>query len=164
MKTCFKCDRELPLDAFYKHPMMADGRLGKCKECTKADVRANYKAKRPYYIAYERARANLPHRVDQRRRYARTPAARESAIFRKRRYIASNPEKRAAHVQLGNALRDGKLVRQPCESCGAERAHAHHDDYSKPLDVRWLCPPCHAAHHRALRRAAEMAGDMMQAA
>ena|ERR1035437_2491923 len=42
------------------------------------------------------------------------------------------------------ALRDGRLVRQPCETCGRTPAQAHHDDYSRPLDVRWLC----GSHHR----------------
>jgi hypothetical protein len=38
----------------------------------------------------------------------------------------------------------GKVKRQPCEMCGAPKAEAHHEDYSKPLAVEWLCPP----HHR----------------
>ena len=32
------------------------------------------------------------------------------------------------------------------------RCQAHHDDYSKPLEVRWLCVTCHAAHHVSVRR------------
>jgi hypothetical protein len=52
MKTCFNCGTEKPLDDFYRHPTMKDGRLGKCKECTKADVRANYAAKRGQYQEY----------------------------------------------------------------------------------------------------------------
>lgn len=43
------------------------------------------------------------------------------------------------------AIRSGKLVRGPCEVCGtSKRVGAHHDDYNKPLDVRWLC----GTHHR----------------
>lgn len=155
MKTCFKCERGLPLDAFYRHRMMADGYLGKCKECTKADVRANRLARRPYYIAYERARANLPHHVARRQEYGKTTDGREAARKAQHMYLERYPEKRAANVQFGNALRDGKIARQPCESCGEERAQGHHDDYSKPLEVRWLCVKCHASHHRAERRAAE---------
>lgn len=39
---------------------------------------------------------------------------------------------------------------QPCERCGAERADRHHDDYDKPLDIRWLCRTCHIQHHAEL--------------
>jgi len=75
----------------------------------------------------------------------------EQVAAYKRSWIERNPEKRAAHIVVGNAVRDGKLVKQPCEKCGAaDRVHAHHDDYSKPLDVRWLCP----LHHGEERRVA----------
>lgn len=61
----------------------------------------------------------------------------------------ADPEKRAKHIircAVGAAVRHGKLRRLPCEVCGAQ-AHAHHDDYSRPLDVRWLCPMHHKQHH-----------------
>lgn len=46
---------------------------------------------------------------------------------------------------MAQALKKGTLVRPGrCENCGKEcKPHAHHDDYAKPLEVRWLCPPCH---------------------
>lgn len=64
-----------------------------------------------------------------------------------------HPKKRAARVAVGNALRSGRLVKQACEVCGSGRTHAHHDDYSQPLNVRWLCPTHHAEiHHGGTRR------------
>lgn len=45
---------------------------------------------------------------------------------------------------LRNAVKYGRIVRQPCEVCGAERSQAHHDDYAQPLKVRWMC----ALHHK----------------
>ena len=43
--------------------------------------------------------------------------------------------------------RRGKLVQQPCEYCGDPHSQIHHDDYDKPLEVRWLCRPCHLKRH-----------------
>jgi len=62
----------------------------------------------------------------------------------------SDEQKRRATARSAAkmAVRRGKLVPQPCEACGA-RAEMHHDDYSKPLDVRWLCTTHHRAHHAA---------------
>jgi hypothetical protein len=144
MKTCFKCLAEKPLTEFYKHPAMADGHLGKCKECAKADSR-----KRGSNPDYERARANLPHRVALRKRYQQSAAGRVSTRNTRLKYVKANPLKRAAHVAVGNAVRDGKLMRKPCEVCQRQDSHAHHDDYSKPLEVRWLCPPHHQQWHSA---------------
>lgn len=68
--------------------------------------------------------------------------------YRKRPDLALRRNARAA-VRL--AIKAGTLVRQPCEVCGVKRSQAHHDDYSRPLDVRWLCATHHAAHHAAER-------------
>ena len=46
-------------------------------------------------------------------------------------------------------IKTGKLIRQPCEVCNSnEKAEAHHDDYTKPLDIRWLCRAHHLEHHK----------------
>lgn len=65
-----------------------------------------------------------------------------------RAYRVAHATKDAARLRVRRAIEAGVLVRQPCEACGAARVHAHHDDYCKPLDVRWLCPEHHREHHR----------------
>ena len=50
-------------------------------------------------------------------------------------------------------LRRGKLLRKPCQKCGDKRSQMHHEDYSKPLAVTWLCRPCHLAVHKHKRAA-----------
>lgn len=64
-------------------------------------------------------------------------------------------ERRRASVLVAKAIKRGKLIPRPCEVCGFEgrcrdgrnKIHAHHDDYSKPLEVRWLCKACHHKEH-----------------
>lgn len=67
---------------------------------------------------------------------------------RKLAHKAKHPEKVAAREAVAAALRNGSIERQPCEVCGERNTHGHHDDYSKPLAVRWLCRPHHQEHHR----------------
>lgn len=66
-----------------------------------------------------------------------------------RRHAATfSPERRRANILVGCALAKGELVRQSCEVCGSRHyVEAHHDDYARPLDVRWLCKSHHRKHH-----------------
>lgn len=63
------------------------------------------------------------------------------------RYRRRHPDRVEAHRKTSDALRLGKLVRQPCRECGGPKGQAHHPDYRRPLYVEWLCRPCHEAHH-----------------
>jgi hypothetical protein len=72
-------------------------------------------------------------------------------------YGLKYPEKRRAHMLVGEAMKRGDLIRQPCSVCGKLKTHAHHEDYTKPLDVVWLCPKHHGERHRAMR--AEARGE-----
>ncbi|KKB80797.1 hypothetical protein VW35_00890 [Devosia soli] len=65
-----------------------------------------------------------------------------------RRNDAKDPHKRRARNKTWKAILNGTLVQNPCEVCGELPAEAHHDDYSKPLEVRWLCKMHHAEHHK----------------
>jgi hypothetical protein len=135
MKRCFKCHKVKSMDDFYVHKQTADRHLGKCKACTKKDVADRYNSTegRKKIAAYEHDRFQ-----DLLRKL------KVVGYRRKRKTIY--PWKEKAVNAVNNAIRDGRLTRQPCEVCQKPNAQAHHDDYWKPLAVRWLC----FRHHREL--------------
>ena len=136
MKQCFKCNEAKELSEFYKHPQMSDGHVNKCKECNKNDVSKNYRKNIDHYKAYEK--------TDKRKK---SHNERSSKFCKK--YRKSNPKKYRAHQIVNNSIRAGKLIKpKECSSCGSDyHIHAHHDDYNKPLLVRWLCASCHNSWH-----------------
>lgn len=152
MKKCFRCEETKPLSDFYKHPAMGDGYLGKCKDCTKkeAEARRHLKMKDPEWANAEAER----HRKKQAK-YRKDGRATILTGEKKRavnqRHAQKYPEKAKARMILGNSLRDGKVFKRPCEVCGSTDSEAHHDDYSKPLDVIWLCPKHHSERHVQMR-------------
>ena len=129
-KKCFKCGRLKSIDEFYKHPAMADGYLGKCKECAKKDVRKNRVKNIDYYREYDRERGNRQ--------------TKELHDAYKKKY----PTAHKARAMVAKAIREGKLFREPCQICKEENVHAHHDDYAKPLNIRWLCAAHHSQWHK----------------
>lgn len=82
---------------------------------------------------------------ERSRRYREAHPERHRAA--ERAWRLANHDKFLARHAVSNAIRAGKLERQPCEVCGQEPAHGHHDDYAHPLAVRWLCPQHHKQHH-----------------
>jgi hypothetical protein len=69
-------------------------------------------------------------------------------------YRAKDPARAKAQKISSNAIMTGKLISQPCEVCGNSKTDGHHDDYSKPLEVRWLCRKHHKEVHRKIDCAA----------
>lgn len=145
-KECFKCHKILPLESFYAHPRMKDGRLNKCKECNKADVFVNRLKKLEYYTAYEKKRFQDPERRDYSIKKAKKWAQEHPEAIKKMvyDYRRKNPEKYLATNKVNNAIRDGRLEKLPCSVCDNPKSQAHHHDYSKQLEVTWLC----SKHHR----------------
>lgn len=70
-----------------------------------------------------------------------------------KRWNKINSLKRKAHLTIGNGITAGKIVKpDACVDCGANGIiHGHHPDYSKPLEVEWLCEPCHRTRHKHLQ-------------
>lgn len=64
------------------------------------------------------------------------------------RYREKYPEKYLAHRLMRNAIRKKDIIPLPCEVCGKEKVEGHHEDYSKPLDIIWLCKKHHLEAHK----------------
>lgn len=149
MKKCGICKTNQDDSNFHKRKASIDGLSAKCRGCQKA---------------YDKARASHPHRVKARAEYAQTEAGLASHRKASRKwqsrnkgqsyeitkaYRKNNPNKYRAHRKIAYAIKIGDLVRMPCETCGAtENIHGHHDDYSRPLNVRWLCSKHHNEWHK----------------
>jgi hypothetical protein len=140
-KRCTLCGEERPLEQFYANPQCREGRANQCTPCVKARARIRHAEKKEAIRAYDRERAKLPHRA----------MARAAQVIRARE---ANPEKTAARNAVNNAVRDGKLRQMDCAFCGDSKTIAHHHDYAAPLDVTWLCQPCHHRYHALERMAA----------
>lgn len=134
VKVCFKCGATKPLHGFYRHPRMGDGHLNKCKECTQLDASIRYREK-----------------FDNDLEWRERERARGRMKYHQYKYSS---QRRSAQTAVGNAVRDGRLHKPDrCSACGAAgHLEGHHPDYEKPLEVKWLCTPCHGKAHR--RRAA----------
>jgi hypothetical protein len=136
MRQCFKCVQWKPESEFYGHQQMTAKILGKCKECTKADVRANRLERLEYYRAYDRQRAKLPHRVSKNTSVTRN-------------WRAKHPGRSNAQYKAG---RHHRKAPDACQMCGLKkRLERHHPDYALPLLIVWLCKPCHVIADRVRR-------------
>ena len=165
MKECFKCKVVKPLSEFYKHGKMSDKHLNKCKECTKEDVRRHRSENLERIRAYDRARGDLPHRIVARKEYQKTDSYKISRTKALANWSKKHSKpsvrspvdfnvKRRANTIVGNAVRDKRLIPWPICSlpdCD-KKPEAHHPDYSRPLDVVWLCDKHHKEAHKLGRQ------------
>lgn len=156
MKVCFKCSIEKPLKDFYKHSQMKDGRLNKCKDCTKRDSRDAYfknVTDLKWVIKERKRQREKSRRLGYYEKWSEEHRnTRADVVASKKLWLDRNPEKRRAHILVKNAIRSGELVKEPCEQCGSlENIEAHHDDYARPLDVKWLCVEHHNEYHVKMR-------------
>ena len=150
MKTCRECQLFKPLSEFYTHKQMSDGHLNKCKDCVKSRVHKHRDENIESIREYDRLRGSRPERVKAHKEYIKTDAGKAAMRRGQDNYRKKYPMKYAAHVITGNAIRDGVLIpMEVCSVCGSNiKIEGHHDDYTKPLDVRWLCEKCHKEWHR----------------
>ncbi len=163
MKRCSKCLRDLSLDNFHLSRTKQYGRTNLCKSCVAQYSRDRRRKKGDVLRRAERnyARANRDRRIAYGRKY--NAEHREELRQKSRDYHRGNtqqwqkyakadarqdPVRLAAYTVLRKARRHGVINEMPCIRCGSMlNLHAHHEDYSKPLEVEWLCASCHRRRH-----------------
>lgn len=146
-KFCRNCRRELPASSFHKHSKRPDGLQDHCKECRETWRKAN-----PDRIAQHGRSYRERHKERARQRQLRWAHSPVGVASQKRKYAAYKnrfPERIRANHALQEAVAAGKIHRGPCAVCGAARTVGHHENYSAPLEVVWLCHRHHAELHRA---------------
>lgn len=121
MKKCWQCKEFKDESEFRKAKSQHDGLQPTCKACMRAYLKE----------------------------WRKTPAGKASTARSGKRRRQIQADKVYARALLAEAIKAGKKFREPCEKCGKTPAEGHHDDYNKPLDVRWLCHDCHVAEHHA---------------
>lgn len=125
IRICTICRKELPLnsDNFYKVKTVGFyGFSYTCKDCQKETRRnrkrpGRYLKRKNYYLAYQKE------------------------------WAKKNKNKVSASIIVNQAIKKGTLKRLPCGICGDPKSHGHHEDYNKPLDVKWLCSKHHRLEH-----------------
>jgi len=129
---CGKCKKWLPEFEYYLDKRTGNHLKSQCKKC--------------HYDTINKTR-DRDNKRTWNREYMRRARETDPNKFRIRRRLQGNPlsNKTTARQILDNAVRAGKVIRPTnCSKCGKiQKITAHHDDYSKPLQVRWLCLECH---------------------
>jgi hypothetical protein len=157
-KRCTKCEVEKPITDFYRHPKGRPGYRSNCKACLTIYSRERYRRnpEKCNEIGLRWHRANR----EKTNKYARDYYWRNHAkeLARHREWYKRHPDRDRATQAVAAAVKRGDLVRpDTCSKCGGADVggiEAHHEDYTKPLEVVWYCVPCHAKRHWEKKKAA----------
>lgn len=136
-KICGRCKAEKPVSEFYRNTQSGYG--AECKPCHRVSNREYYKTE---------------HGRRYKREYVKRPEVRKRINEKKAQY-RQRPDvriKNMARWYTNHEIRAGRLKREPCALCGKPQAEAHHEDYSQPILIVWLCPDCHSNIHNSGQR------------
>ena len=180
MRICKRCKVEKDGSQFGILKCSKDGINPRCRQCCCDSVKRSKKSpeaieNKKKYVA-EWQKQNREKRLEQSRtwyeknleksremsleatkKYLNTEHGRKKANERTSKWEKENPEKRRIHDRTMYAVETGKIIRpDECSKCLKKcKPHAHHEDYSKPYDVIWLCSRCHFYLHHKHKHHAE---------
>lgn len=126
LRRCYKCKEVKDINLFAVDKQKKYGRSYICKYC-------KYKVNTEYQKRY---------RLEHKKRISKQVYA----------WAQRNKVKRNIYQTIYRGIKKGTLKRKPCIICGTVKSEAHHEDYSKPLDVVWYCHIHHLNLHRQLRQ------------
>ncbi len=138
---------EKNLSEFHRDCKSPDGYRGTCKICHRAVIKEWKKNNREKVRGYDKKHKEL--HKEEALKYSKKWKSRNPGKQTKyaKTYINKYPEKYKAHQAVRDAVREGRLIKKPCK-CGCIKVQGHHEDYSKLLEVEWMCQPCHKEYHR----------------
>ena len=177
-KKCRICKETKEISEFHKDKSNKSGFRNECKLCAKERSKIAHQKrmmdkewvqkKRDKYKEYYNKKKQDKEWVERERKRQRDQLKKENSKETRRKYRHSAKGREVHKTSKKNALmtiegkiknraqqkawryaRKGLIKKEPCESCGSKNnIHAHHDDYSKPLEVKWFCHKCHMEYHR----------------
>lgn len=173
MKKCSRCQNEKDISQFWKRSDRKAGYHGVCKDCMNSDRPKRNKKnasklktqRRECYLRYREKRIEEVKKyysslseekreeIRQRKRinFKNSDAQKKNKLdYQRNRY---SKEKIVANRAIAQALIEEKIFKPgKCQICNLERKlDGHHSDYSKPLEVIWVCRKCHVAIHKRLK-------------
>ncbi len=144
MKRCYDCGLTKSTGEFSRNKAKKDGLSSECRACAARRHRDYHKQNHQRRLRTMR-KYHKEHTGEARARsdkFREKNPGRDSEYYRRR-----DPRKVKARSVARHAIKQGRLIREPCEVCGAKKTQAHHDDYDQPLEVRWLCRKHHEQVH-----------------
>lgn len=139
-KNCYMCKKKRSLRMFYSSKHTTTGLRSECKNCSK-DYNQRPEVKKSKALQSRRSYTTEKSRI--REAQPKTKAMRKR-IHQRRKHTVNFISRQITFL----AVKAGIIKRTPCEVCGAKKVQGHHDNYYKPLEVRWLCPKHHGEFHR----------------
>ena len=157
---CKTCQTEKSENDFYKRSK------SECKECAKKRARQYRLDNLEKVREYDRNRPNRIERCEKQKEYKARMRVENPEKFDKifheirKRYRQKNRDKKKAEDKLDYAILHNKIIRpDECSVCHKKCIpHGHHFDYTKPLEVIWVCPACHSKIHKQIRNKARQIG------
>lgn len=154
-KLCKKCGTEKELSEFNKDASKKNGLHSTCKACRKKYQGEYRRRRKEYYdqLSAKHRQENPEYYKQYRAIYEKTDKSKQAHARRAKEQRRLHPEAIKANNQVNKAILSGKIVRpKGCTRCGSSgKIEAHHPDYSKPLEVEFLCTKCHIKEHMRLR-------------